>query len=452
MHMNKISFEQISDENTLGSTTVNINENNSMIFQQSNNTYNLYDLIYNLDIRTAFIPKQRSNIDLPFKFDFLKEMSNETFIKLFIEGINFIKNTWSLKDLFIIKKLFFELEDNNKIKPDKLFFSFLYEKDENKLDIVYKKDFILSLFLQRPSLVNKNDMNENEQYKIYYKDKIKEISLYSNFKNENAIEFNDKIQLKLHEKDMSYSSLKNFIFNKEYFIKVTTSNCLISCYKDLIKFLYPNTNIDNEEIRNKLYEYLRHHKIYFVDMSIGLYGLTLYNGTILINKKFCQNNDLNNSPYICIIFLTLLHEIAHVSVRILRKEKNYFYNTFLIIDRNIDINLIKKLNINNFISRNQIIQESGFLFEELFIWSEFEKNHIKNYKYISHLDAIFIFNFNYSRDYRIFRQSIKVNRDVNDSKGLPSHLKFSVEKRNTSLNFYLSPDRCINANFRFKNL
>ncbi len=450
MYMNKNFYGQIKEENTLGFTIFDMKENNNIYFQQSNKAYNLYDLIYNLDKPVTFIPKENIDSELPFKFTFLEEMSNETFIQLFTDGINFIKNKWSSKNLSILKKLFFELENNNKIKPDKLFFSFLNEKNDNRLDIVYKKDFILSLFLHPPLLNNKINTNDNELYQNYYNSKIKEISLYLNFETENIIEFNDKFQMKLDSRDISYAALKNFIFNKEYFIKTVTSNCLISCYKDLLKFFYPNMYISTEEMKNKLYEYLMLHKIYFVDMSIGLYGLTLYNGTILINNKFCKNTDLNNSPYICIIFLTLLHEMAHVSVRIFRNEKNYFYNTFFEIDKNMDNNLIKKLNINNFLSKNKFIEESGFFFEEIFLWSEFEKNNLNNYKYISHLDSIFIFNFNYTRDYRIFRQCIKVNRDISGDEKIPSFLKFSVEKRDTSLNIYLSPDRCINANLRLK--
>ena len=185
-------------------------------------------------------------------------------------------------------------------------------------------------------------------------------------------------------------------------------------------------------------------------MSLGLYGLTLYNGTILINNKFCQNSDLNNSPYICIILLTLLHEIAHASIRIFREDKNYFYNTFLELNKKTDNSFINRLNINNYLKK-KVINESGFLFEELLLWNEFENNNITNYKYITHFDSIFLLTYNYNRDnYKIFSQSFKINRNISGSENLPTYLKFSVEKKNASLIFYLSPERCINANLRFK--
>lgn len=428
-----------------------MNSNNTFI-SQSYKAINLYDLILNLDKPVKSAQKEkRTNIEIPFEFEFLEEMTNKAFIELFIKGIKFIKANWTLNDLSIIKRLFFDLEDNNQMNPTKFFFSSLTEQDENKLDIIYKKDFILLLFFHRPLLNKRNNIVDlNSIYRNYVEDKNKEITLYLNIKNQNIIEFNDNIKFKLNKKDVSYHALKNFIFDKKYVIKTITSNCLISCYQYLIKFLYPNIKITSEEIKSKLYEYLLNHKIYFVDMLDGLYGLTLYNGTILINKKYCQYYGLNNAPYICIIFIILLHEIAHVSIRILTEEKNYFYSTFLIVDKYIDKNILNKLNINHYLKNNKIINESGLLFEELFFWCEFETKNITNYKYISHLDSIFIFNFNYERDYRIFRLSFKVNRDINHSENLDPSLKFSIEKKNGSLKIYLSPDRCINANLRFK--
>ena len=218
MFTNNSYIRQISNKDTLGNNISSSIENN----------INLYDLISNLDKPLKGININKNNISksnigvsaLPFTFRFLDEMSNDKFIELFIEGINFIKNNWILNDLIIIKRLFFQLEQFNQINPEKLFFSFLYDKDENKVDIVYKKDFILSLFLQPPLFNNTNkSMDINEQYNIYFKTKLKEISLYLNFKNENIIEFNESFQMKLNKMDISYNALANLYLIKNILLK-----------------------------------------------------------------------------------------------------------------------------------------------------------------------------------------------------------------------------------------
>ena len=451
---NPISFAETLSKHNPINIEANITGNTIPYKDSSKDKDDLYELIYNLDKSSKGLINDKltkKNNDIPFKFKFLEEMSNKEFITLFKEGINYIQKNWSLNDLSIIKQLLFKLEYANTTNPDKLFFGFLKDKEENKLNNVYKKDFILSLFLHRPlSDIKVNNFNKDDLFKIYYNSKIKEMNLYSDFNSEKAIEFTKDYQIKLDIEDICYDEIKNFTFNKTYFIDKVLSNCMISCYKDLINFLYRKITLNKDIMKNILKNYLDTHKIYFVDMNDGLYGLTLYNGTILINNKFNQKRNLNKSPYIGIIFLTLLHEIAHVSVRLFREESNYFNNTFLAIDKIIDANMIIKLNLQNYIKNRKIIDESGFLFEQLFLWNEFQNSKIKNYKYISHLDCIFIFNFNYNFEYKIFNKSFKINRDINGSYKLPDYLKFSIAKKASCINFYLSQERCINANLRFK--
>ena len=208
MYINSSFLGQVTNKDYSDDTT---KENNKFYDLQNNKNYDLYDLISNLDKPLKEAINHRNNIsktkaknaDIPFEFRFLEEMTNDKFIELFTEGISFIKINWTLNDLSILKRLFFELETSNKKNPKKLFFGFLYEQEENKLNNVYKKDFILSLFLQAPTLDNKSQItNINEEYNIYFKNKIKEISLYFNFNSQNAVEFNEDMHLKLDEKDI----------------------------------------------------------------------------------------------------------------------------------------------------------------------------------------------------------------------------------------------------------
>ena len=71
-----------------------MNSNNTII-SQSYKAINLYDLILNLDKPVKSAQNEKStNIEIPFEFEFLEEMTNKAFIELFIKDNKFIKDNW----------------------------------------------------------------------------------------------------------------------------------------------------------------------------------------------------------------------------------------------------------------------------------------------------------------------------------------------------------------------
>ena len=101
------------------------------------------------------------------------------------------------------------------------------------------------------------------------------------------------------------------------------SKTVLTCYKELLFELY-GIDIDINEINEKLTNFRNNHKIYFVDMEEDLYSLTLYDSTIFINKEYLNyyHKSIN-----FIVFLTLFHEYSHILSRLVRGDKDYFYDT-----------------------------------------------------------------------------------------------------------------------------
>ena len=410
------------------------------------NDYDLYQMINELDNRKT---NDVTPIDLtsdddeepvtPINFKFLNKMKNEDFIKLFNKGLNYIKSNWSLCELKIIKMLFFELEPENKDNPSKLFFQFLNNDDNNseKLGNIYKKDFVLSSLLERPCK-NVNIVNEEkikEEFDKYLLSKLKQIKLYSNFPESEIIEFTDNINFSLDKFDVSSvqfkGKFKDFSFNKKKLNKYGESNCIINLCYDLLKEFYPNINNNKETMKQIIINYNKTNKIYFVPMDDGLYSLTLYDGTILINKKYYPVNYMTNKlAYIATIILIYFHEIAHISLRLFRNDDNYFRNTFF-NNKNHKIN----------ISSDKIITESGALLEDYLFWFEFIRQNKKNYKYLTHYDAKYIFNFDYERNsYDDFRKGFKSNRDQHNK--VHKSFRVCVERNINEFKVDLSSAKC----------
>ena len=166
-------------------------------------------------------------------------------------------------------------------------------------------------------------------------------------------------------------------------------------------------------------------------MDDGIYGLTLYDGTILINKKYYPVKYLTNKlAYIATIILIYIHEIAHISLRLFRNDDNYFRSTFF-------NNKNHKINIYS----DKIITESGALLEDNLFWFEFIRQNKKNYKYLTHYDAKYIFNFDYERNsYDDFRKGFKSNRDQHNK--VHKSFRVCVERNINELKVDLSSAKC----------
>lgn len=160
------------------------------------------------------------------------------------------------------------------------------------------------------------------------------------------------------------------------FEELLYSNTILNTYREVLKELY-NITISVEEIKTKLIEFRMKHKIFFLEMPHNLYGLTLYNGTILLNNLYMKNKFIKDSTNYFIVFFTLFHEYTHILSRLFRGDNNYLKNTGEFLK-----------------DTNKKIEESGKFFEDKFLFkflklktiSEIEANYLldkQNYAYSS---------------------------------------------------------------------
>ena len=139
---------------------------------------------------------------------------------------------------------------------------------------------------------------------------------------ENVIEYNKSIT-----KDYSLAKLEKLLFSKT----------IINTYIEVLKNLY-NKSISEKEVINEISNFRKNHNIFIVDLGFKFYGLLLFNGTILVNKRFYFQNQ-NIEIMIFIIFSTMLREYMHSLSRILLGEDIIF---FMILKKRVENILIIK--------------------------------------------------------------------------------------------------------------
>jgi len=127
---------------------------------------------------------------------------------------------------------------------------------------------------------------------------------------ESAIEYNKSIT-----KDYSLANFEKLLFSKT----------IINTYIEVIKDLY-NKSISKKEVINTISNFKKNHNIFIVDLGFKFYGLLLFDGTILVNKRYYFQNQ-NIETMIFIIFSTLLREYMNFLSRILLGDDNFFYDT-----------------------------------------------------------------------------------------------------------------------------
>ena len=194
--------------------------------------------------------------------------------------------------------------------------------------------------------------------------------------------FNSKTHFKETKKDISQNKEKIYEINTlkiselliNKFIDLFQSNChVISYFYNIIKSIYQNKDITEEEIKYYLIDYMKKSKIYIVHMKEDINGITLFNGNIYINKKYLDIMKYNN-PYenISSFYLTIFHELIHTFLREIKDRDCNLNNKFddknnnsgnniitnnkeFIINKNFD-EFAKKCNkfflFNNYINRD----------------------------------------------------------------------------------------------------
>ena len=141
-------------------------------------------------------------------------------------------------------------------------------------------------------------------------------------------------------------------------------------------------------------------------MELQRYGMTLYDGTIIINSIYYTNS--KNDSFVFIVYFTLLHEIMHAISRLLRGNKNYLLNT------------------DEFTKNNAIkAKESRLYFEKKFLLCIIKKPKLTSQEAKYLLD---INNYQYKK-VKDFHDSFKKWRESH-LKEIKSSPNFSIGKTN----------------------
>ena len=317
----------------------------------------LNQLIQSLDAFTIDLSPKNIN---PIKLEFQKEINDEEFTLLVLNGIEYAKEKFKFDNLKNLKKILNKLHEidielgynKNKIFP--------FLESQNKLEKAFKKDLILSLVTDET--ITDIDLNKN------INDSLK--NTFS--KNKEFIIYQQK-EMFIDAKEYEDQNVDENIYIRK-FEDLLYSNTILNTYKKVLEELY-NIDIVVEEIKQKLIDFRMKHKIYFIEMPKQLFGLTLYDGTILLNNLYIKNKFIKDSTNYFIVFFTLFHEYTNILSRLLRGDNNYFKNTG---------EFTKDM--------NKKIEDSGKFFEETFLYnylkvktiSEIEANYLldkQNYIY-----------------------------------------------------------------------
>ena len=333
-------------------------------FNLNNNSLNSHDtleenllrqLIKSLDTFTIGKAKKKIN---PLKLKFSTDLNDEQFISLFSEGLEYAKSKFKFANLINLKQILNKLHDIDVSLGYDQHKIFPFLESKNKLEKLFKMDLLLSLVSDEAitEIIDiKITQNNNSLSNIF--SQTKEYILYG--------------QKELFNEAKEYKDQNvNENISIEKFEELLYSNTILNTYKEVIYELY-KVNLQVKEIKQKLYDFRKKHKILFLEMPKKLYGLTLFNGTILINSLYLDDNNKyfkDPSTYF-IIFFTLLHEYMHILSRLVRGDDNFFNSTG---------QFLKDSNLK--------IEESGRFFEEHFLF-QFLKE-----KSISEIEATYLLN------------------------------------------------------------
>jgi hypothetical protein len=179
----------------------------------------------------------------------------------------------------------------------------------NDLQKIYRKDLILTLLSSKNKIeeYSKSSTVENK-----FKQSIDYLIYIDNFAFNNTLLYyannNNKAEL------YPFNLFKDIIF----------SPVILKVYREILDELYDVQTSENE-IKKIIENFLKNHSIYFLYMNSKRYGLTLYDGTIIINRIYY--GAAYTDEFAFIILWTLLHEIMHILSRLTRKDNNFFLDT-----------------------------------------------------------------------------------------------------------------------------
>jgi len=252
------------------------------------------------------IKKSKIYKDADFKLEFPSDIDDTKFEELFKKGINYAKMKFGENNLKALKTILLVLKDINGKNSNN---DFGLKSCVNDLQKIYRKDLILTLLSSKNKIeeYNKSSTVENKfkqsiDYLIYIDNLAFSIALLYN------ANINNKTEL------YPFNLFKDIIF----------SPVILNVYREILDELYDVQTTENE-IKKIIENFLKNHSIYFLYMNSKRYGLTLYDGTIIINRMYY--GAAYTDEFAFIILWTLLHEIMHILSRLTRKDNNFFLDT-----------------------------------------------------------------------------------------------------------------------------
>lgn len=292
-----------------------IDESKEQIIESSQRLIEIDNSLYSKDQKDFLITLRNLHQTItlypnnePIKCSFQKKMSNKEYLFLLHKALGNI--TWEKADINAFEADLATLSDeelSSIIKSDSLI---------NKI----KKDGLLSIIIQ----------------KSYDLGMFALLQMHNN----RCVKFPK--ELTANSSKLSIQSIKN----------VTQTQPIIYCFSQILH--YQNLQaISEKEIVYLIHSFLDTCEIFFMDIPKNICGITLYDGTIIIKIQYYD--DLNSSKSVhglSSILLTILHELAHVFIRLVNKiyyKNDYFY----LITEECQIS-------------NQVFSDSGEIFDYFF--------------------------------------------------------------------------------------
>ena len=252
------------------------------------------------------IKKSKIYKDDDFKLEFPSHVDDSKFEELFKKGINYAKMKFGENNLKALKIILLVLKDiNGKNSND----DFGLKSCVNDLQKIYRKDLILTLLSSKNKI---EEYSNSSTVEYEFKQSIDYLIYMDNLAFNNALLYN------------ANNNNKTELYPFNLFKDIIFSPVILNVYREILDELYDVQTSENE-IKKIIENFLKNHSIYFLHMNSKRYGLTLYDGTIIINKIYY--GAAYTYEFAFIILWTLLHEIMHILSRLMRKDNNFFLDT-----------------------------------------------------------------------------------------------------------------------------
>ena len=215
---------------------------------------------------------------------------------------------------------------------------------------------------------------------------------------------------------------ENAPITKRSLLEYLPKKTIVSCFSTLLLDI-TGKSLEFHSISTEMSSFCKNikRKIYFIDMDESYYSFTLYNGSLIINKKFfdLMNDKKDKIQFgMCFFLLSVFHEMAFL----------------------LAIKLIKNLNFSIYYkNRKDIIETLGEHFEEILLGRKKRQREIKGKKIFYTTFGLlplknvkYITNYkNYIVEYNRFRRSfVKLHNDTPITTGDKIDINFIKYEKN----------------------